>query len=441
MSQALDEDGLTQLFEPYAPIELDLELPVLDTDAEGATEELFPAGPVELTARDMARLLLARVDGESELARLARTEALWKAVTARGQTATTTTLAPGASPATPADVAGFLDKVATGPNGVHLLRVQPSFDPSDPSAPELFQADVPYLRLLVASVMPGAVSPSNGNISFRVVNPLGDPNLTYRAVGRLAVVQANVVLVTETAGPAPATTSMVWHSPAGEVQSGAFAPCSAARPRWPATSGSTASTPPSCWGSTSRPSWPPRTPRSPPPPRRRPRWRRPPRPRPRLHDLEEHRHDDEEEGERLSERHDAGREWALIAARTADEKQGANTIIIDVGAVLAITDEFVITSGRNSRQVRTIAEEIEEAIKAAGGPGPMRVEGLSDLTWVLLDYGDIVVHVFAEETRRFYDIERLYRDCPTIAWQDSGHSARAHAPTSRSLQPVGWPDP
>ena len=95
VSQALDEDGLTQLFEPYAPIELDLELPVLDTDAEGATEELFPAGPVELTARDMARLLLARVDGESELARLARTEALWNAVTARGQTATTTTLAPG----------------------------------------------------------------------------------------------------------------------------------------------------------------------------------------------------------------------------------------------------------------------------------------------------------------------------------------------------------
>ena len=125
----------------------------------------------------------------------------------------------------------------------------------------------------------------------------------------------------------------------------------------------------------------------------------------------------------MSEPRDAGREWALIAARTADEKQGANTIIIDVGAVLAITDEFVITSGRNSRQVRTIAEEIEEAIKAAGGPGPMRVEGLSDLTWVLLDYGDIVVHVFAEETRRFYDIERLYRDCPTIAWQDSDHSA------------------
>jgi ribosome-associated protein len=119
----------------------------------------------------------------------------------------------------------------------------------------------------------------------------------------------------------------------------------------------------------------------------------------------------------LSERDDVGREWALIAARTADEKQGANTIIIDVGAVLAITDEFVITSGRNSRQVRTIAEEIEEAIKAAGGPGPMRVEGLSDLTWVLLDYGDIVVHVFLEETREYYGLERLWADAPRVDWQ------------------------
>ena len=129
----------------------------------------------------------------------------------------------------------------------------------------------------------------------------------------------------------------------------------------------------------------------------------------------------------MTERSDAGRDWALIAARTADEKQGANTIIIDVGAVLAITDEFVITSGRNSRQVRTIAEEIEEAIKAAGGPGPMRVEGLSDLTWVLLDYGDIVVHVFAEETRRFYDIERLYRDCPPSRGRTRATARRADA--------------
>ena len=114
---------------------------------------------------------------------------------------------------------------------------------------------------------------------------------------------------------------------------------------------------------------------------------------------------------------DLGLRWARIAASTADDKQGRDTLILDVGAVLAITDYFVVTSGRNSRQVRTIAEEIEQAIKDTGGPGPLRVEGLSDLTWVLLDYGDLVVHVFDEETRRFYDIERLYRDVPVVAWQ------------------------
>jgi ribosome-associated protein len=125
----------------------------------------------------------------------------------------------------------------------------------------------------------------------------------------------------------------------------------------------------------------------------------------------------------VSDQDDVGRAWAILAARTADEKQGTNTVVLDVSAVLAITDAFVITSGRSSRQVRTIAEEVENAIKASGGPGPLRVEGLSDLTWVLLDYGDVVVHVFNEETRRFYDIERLYRDCPTIAWQESEHRA------------------
>lgn len=120
---------------------------------------------------------------------------------------------------------------------------------------------------------------------------------------------------------------------------------------------------------------------------------------------------------------DPGLRWALVAARVADDKQGRDTVVLDVSSVLAITDYFVVTSGRNLRQVRTIAEEVEQAIKDAGGSGPLRVEGLSDLSWVLLDYGDLVVHVFDEETRRFYDIERLYRDMPVIAWQGADQGA------------------
>jgi ribosome-associated protein len=109
-------------------------------------------------------------------------------------------------------------------------------------------------------------------------------------------------------------------------------------------------------------------------------------------------------------------EWANAAAAVADDKQGFDTTVLEVGAVMGITDFFVITSGSNSRQVRTIADEIEKRLKDLG-VGPPRVEGRFDLTWVLIDYGDLVVHVFLEETRRFYDIERLYRDVPVIDWR------------------------
>ena len=142
-------------------------------------------------------------------------------------------------------------------------------------------------------------------------------------------------------------------------------------------------------------------------------------------------HDSDDNGAPRGTAPDPVRSWALLAARTADDKQGRGTVILEVGSVLAITDYFVVTSGRNARQVRTIAEEVERAIKGAGGPGPLRVEGLSDLTWVLLDYGDVVVHVFDEDTRRFYDIERLYRDVPVIEWAESDRHGADQAGVGR----------
>ena len=115
---------------------------------------------------------------------------------------------------------------------------------------------------------------------------------------------------------------------------------------------------------------------------------------------------------------DQVREWARTAARAASAKGGDDTVIIEVGLVLAITDAFVITSGRNTRQVKTIAEEVEARLKVDGDIKPLRVEGLSDSHWVLLDYGDLVVHVFLDETREFYDLERLWSDAPRVAWED-----------------------
>jgi ribosome-associated protein len=107
---------------------------------------------------------------------------------------------------------------------------------------------------------------------------------------------------------------------------------------------------------------------------------------------------------------------ALIAARAADDKQGSDIVGLDVGEILTIVDWFVITSAGNPRQVRTIAEEVEAQVKAHTGEGPLRVEGMDDARWVLLDFGDVVVHVFLEEVRAFYQLERLWGDVARLPW-------------------------
>jgi len=112
------------------------------------------------------------------------------------------------------------------------------------------------------------------------------------------------------------------------------------------------------------------------------------------------------------------RSLATVAARAAASKKAEGTVILEVGGLLGITDAFVVTSGTNRRQVLTIADEVEAQVKAAGGPGPLRVEGRSEAQWVLLDYGDFVVHVFLDEVRRYYDLERLWADAPRVDWDN-----------------------
>ena len=110
----------------------------------------------------------------------------------------------------------------------------------------------------------------------------------------------------------------------------------------------------------------------------------------------------------------------LAAARGAADLQATDVLALDVGDVLGITDWFVVASASNVRQVRRIAEQVEEAVKASGGQGPLRIDGLEDATWILLDFGLFVVHVFYEETRSFYDIERLWSDVPKIKFDENG---------------------
>jgi len=107
---------------------------------------------------------------------------------------------------------------------------------------------------------------------------------------------------------------------------------------------------------------------------------------------------------------------SLLAARAADSKLGDQTVILSVGDALGITEAFVITSGGNARQVRTIANEVELQLKKAEGRAPIRIEGLDDARWVLMDYGDFLVHVFVDEAREYYDLEHLWADAPRIAW-------------------------
>jgi ribosome-associated protein len=111
------------------------------------------------------------------------------------------------------------------------------------------------------------------------------------------------------------------------------------------------------------------------------------------------------------------KEVAVAAARTASAKQASRVVILDVRELIVITDYFVIASGSSDRQVKTILEEVEKALKVLG-VRPVRTEGEPESGWVLLDYVDAVVHVFAEEEREYYDLERLWRDAPRVPWED-----------------------
>ena len=109
---------------------------------------------------------------------------------------------------------------------------------------------------------------------------------------------------------------------------------------------------------------------------------------------------------------------ALVAAGAASAKSGQDVVVLDVGPIISIIECFVLASATNTRQVRTIVDEIEAALRAHDDSRPISIEGRDDATWVLLDYGDIVVHVFLAETRAYYDLDRLWADAPRIPFDE-----------------------
>ncbi len=102
------------------------------------------------------------------------------------------------------------------------------------------------------------------------------------------------------------------------------------------------------------------------------------------------------------------------AVHAASERKAVGTVVLDLREVASFTDFFVITSGTNVRQVQAIADAVQEHLRKDLGVKPARVEGYSSAEWVLLDYGDFILHVFEEKSRRFYDLERLWRDSARV---------------------------
>lgn len=115
----------------------------------------------------------------------------------------------------------------------------------------------------------------------------------------------------------------------------------------------------------------------------------------------------------------------VAAAQAAADKLAGQIVAFDVSEQLVITDVFVVCSGSNDRQVRAIVDAVEERLRELGAK-PVRREGEREGRWVLLDYGDIVVHVQHDEERAFYSLERIWRDCPVVElpeWVTAGHTA------------------
>lgn len=123
---------------------------------------------------------------------------------------------------------------------------------------------------------------------------------------------------------------------------------------------------------------------------------------------------DQAKAQTLEEKQAFARECALAAAVAADEKKATDILVQDVRELVSITDYFVIVTAANARQVEAIIDEIEEALREKLGAKPNHTEDSRDGSWSLLDYGDVVVHVFMPEAREYYRLEELWNDAPVL---------------------------
>jgi len=110
---------------------------------------------------------------------------------------------------------------------------------------------------------------------------------------------------------------------------------------------------------------------------------------------------------------------AIAAARTAEENRGQNIVVMDVRALTSMFDYFVIASGTSRRQIHAMSEEIDNKLEKDLGDERMGIEGYDESRWILLDYGSVVIHLFDDETRKYFALEDLWADAPKVEWSPS----------------------
>ena len=112
-----------------------------------------------------------------------------------------------------------------------------------------------------------------------------------------------------------------------------------------------------------------------------------------------------------------GKEMARLACKALEDKKAVDIKVIDIEKVSILADYFIIASGTNRNQVQAMADNAEEVLGHAGYE-PRQIEGYQNANWILMDYGDLVIHIFDEENRLFYDLERIWRDGQSLSITD-----------------------
>ena len=125
-------------------------------------------------------------------------------------------------------------------------------------------------------------------------------------------------------------------------------------------------------------------------------------------------------------------ERAMVSARTAEDNRGQDIVILDLRKLTTIFDYFVIVSGTSRRQLHAVSEEIDHALEDGMGDHRLGIEGYRESLWILLDYGDVVIHIFEPETRKYYALEDLWGQAERVPFEPR-YPERAAAPQARQL--------